>query len=107
MVILLTSLASRSYSSIRRSFSWLTFKTLQILLAAVSAYKENGTSVTHTNLYLAEHTEKGINWDSYHVEHLSIPNFLTALGTAVLKFQIQLQVPLLVACNLCEISLLC
>ena len=35
---LLTSLASRSYSSIRRSFSWFTRRTLQIRLAAVSAY---------------------------------------------------------------------
>lgn len=35
--VILTSLARRSYSSMRRSFSWLTFKTLQIRLAAVSA----------------------------------------------------------------------
>lgn len=32
--------AKRSYSSIRRSFSWFTFNTLQILLAAVSAYNK-------------------------------------------------------------------
>lgn len=32
--------AKRSYSSIRRSFSWFTFSTLQILLAAVSAYNK-------------------------------------------------------------------
>lgn len=34
----LTSLASFSYSSISFSFSWFTASTLQILLAAVSAY---------------------------------------------------------------------
>lgn len=45
IIIVHTSLANRSYSSIRRSFSWLTFKTLQILLAAVSAYKRNGTTL--------------------------------------------------------------
>ena len=33
----LTSLARRSYSSISLSFSWLTFSTLQMRLAAVSA----------------------------------------------------------------------
>lgn len=32
--------AKRSYSSMRRSFSWFTFSTLQILLAAVSAYNK-------------------------------------------------------------------
>lgn len=35
----LTSLASFSYSSISFSFSWLTASTLQILLAAVSAWR--------------------------------------------------------------------
>ena len=33
----LTSLANRSYSSMSLSLSWLTFRTLQILLAAISA----------------------------------------------------------------------
>jgi len=36
--LIFTSLAKRSYSSIKRSFSWFTFNTLQIRLAAVSAY---------------------------------------------------------------------
>lgn len=38
----LTSLASFSYSSISFSFSWFTASTLQILLAAVSAFGGSG-----------------------------------------------------------------
>lgn len=41
-VACLTSLASFSYSSISFSFSWFTASTLQILLAAVSAFGGNG-----------------------------------------------------------------
>ena len=41
----LTSLAMRSYSSINLSFSWFTFNTLQMRLAAVSAYTTNKQTV--------------------------------------------------------------
>ena len=46
--LLLTSLARRSYSSINRSLSWLTLRTLQILLAAISACKQKTSCQKHS-----------------------------------------------------------
>lgn len=46
----LTSLASFSYSSISFSFSWFTASTLQILLAAVSAFGGSGQEGRHQKL---------------------------------------------------------
>ena len=50
----LTSLASFSYSSINFSFSWFTAKTLQILLAAVSACDTTADQTLITQIRLAE-----------------------------------------------------